>query len=357
MARDVEAPLPGTSQAGPAPVEPPASRRAGARAGQGPTQAGYEAQDLEDVHRPLVMRIITLPWRLLVAVVRDPRWLFGGVLLALALAAVLAPLIAPYDPLLYHPSLVAQPPTAAHLFGTDSSGRDVLSRAIYGTRISLSVGVAAVLAGGIFGTLLGMLAGYLGGWPDRLIGILTDSLLAFPGLILALALAASLGESLGNVSITVFGAHFPLYTLNVVLALAVVRIPVYTRLARAQTLQVRSLDYVLAARSLGSRARRILRVHVFPNIFSPLLVQATISISFAILDESVLSFLGLGAPPPTPEWGSMIAEAQPYLTGLDPWMGLGPVLAIVITVLSLNLFGDALRDKLDPRSADRGIRR
>jgi peptide/nickel transport system permease protein len=355
MARDVETRLPGAAREGQQtlPADDAMPRPT--------TAAPLEAQELEESRRPLLLRAIMLPWRLLVAIARDPRWLFAGVLLAMALAAILAPLVAPYDPLLYHPSLVAQPPTAAHLLGTDASGRDVLSRVIYGTQISLSVGLASVFAGGVFGTILGMLAGYLGGWPDRLIGILADALLAFPGLILALALAATLGESLGNVvlgfSVGGFNVHFPIYTLNLVLALAVVRIPIYTRLARAQTLQVRSLDYVMAARSLGSRSRRILRVHVFPNILSPLLVQATISISFAILDESVLSFLGLGAPPPTPEWGSMVSEAQPFLTGRDPWMVMGPVLALVVTVLSLNLFGDALRDKLDPRSADRGIRR
>jgi peptide/nickel transport system permease protein len=310
--------------------------------------------------RSAVVRLAQLVWRALIAIGRDPRWLFGLVLVAMVVAAIFAPLIAPHDPLLYHPRSVAQPPNPTYLMGTDSAGRDVLSRVIYGAQISLAVGLISVLLGGVIGAVLGMLAGYAGGPIDRVIGVFADVLLAFPALILALALAATLGASLGGVVIAIplgfTTVHFPVNTVNLVIALAVVRIPIYTRLARAQTLQVRSLDYIMAARSLGARTGSLLRRHVLPNIQSALLVQVTISISFAILDESVLSFLGLGAPPPTPEWGSMISEAQPFLINGDPWMMLGPVLALVLTVLSLNLFGDALRDKLDPRSADRGVR-
>jgi peptide/nickel transport system permease protein len=268
---------------------------------------------------------------------RDPRWWFGVVLLLFVLAAIFAPQISPYDPLAYHPTITAQPPTWSHLLGTDTLGRDQLSRVIYGTRISLSVGLVSILLGGLSGTLLGMLAAYFTGWVDQLVTIVVDALLAFPSLILALAIVASLGPSLINVSI----------------ALAIVRIPVYARLARGQTLQVTGQDYVLAAHSTGTRTTKILARHILPNIFSPLLVQATISISFAILDESVLSFLGLGTQPPTPEWGSMITDAQTALLGNDPWMMLGPALAIVLVLLSLNLFGDALRDRLDPRDAMR----
>ena len=314
----------------------------------------------EPIRRSAAMRLAALLWRALIAIRRDPRWLFGLVLVAMIVAAIFAPLIAPHDPLLYHPRSVAQPPNPTYLMGTDSSGRDVLSRVIYATRISLSVGLISVLLGGVIGALLGMLAGYAGGLVDRIIGVFVDVLLAFPSLILALALAATLGASLGGVVVTIpvgfTTLRFPVNTVNLIIALAVVRIPVYTRLARAQTLQVRSLDYIMAAHSLGARTWGLLRRHVLPNIQTALLVQVTISISFAILDESVLSFLGLGAPPPTPEWGSMITEAEPFLINGDPWMMLGPVLALVLTVLSLNLFGDALRDKLDPRSADRNVR-
>lgn len=269
----------------------------------------------------------------------DPRWLFGFVLAAIILAAIFAPLIAPYPPLKYHPAVEAQPPSLAHLLGTDALGRDQLSRVIYGIRISLTVGVVSILIGGIIGTLLGLVAGFLRGWVDQVITIAVDSLLAFPPLLLPLAIAAALGPS----------------AVNLVIALAIARIPIYARLARGQALQVRSLDYILAARSVGTRTWRTLRIHVLPNIMSPLLVQATISVSFAILDESALSFLGLGAQPPAPEWGQMISDAQTYLTGSDPWMLLGPALAIVVTVLALNLLGDAVRDRLDPRSATRMV--
>lgn len=270
----------------------------------------------------------------LAAVREDPRWLFGVVLAVLALAAIFAPLVAPYPPLQYHPAVASQPPSRAHLLGTDDLGRDQLSRVIYGARISLSVGILAILAGGAIGTAMGMVGGYLRGWVDQSLTIVVDSLLAFPPLLLPLAIAAVLGPSVENL----------------IIALAIARIPVYARLARGQSLQVRGLDYVTAARGVGSRTHAILGRHVLPNILSPLMVQATISVSLAILDESVLSFLGLGAQPPTPEWGAMISAAETYLTS-DPWMMLGPALAIVVTVLSLNLLGDALRDRLDPRTA------
>jgi len=289
--------------------------------------------------RPLV-RAVTLPWRMLVAMYRDPRLLFGVVLVALALAAIFAPLITSFDPLQYHPKDIAQPPSQTYPLGTDALGRDVLTRVIYGTRISLTVALSSILIGGGIGTILGVLGGYAGGWVERVVGVVVDALLSFPDLILALAIAAALGQSVANL----------------VIALAVVRIPVYARLARAQTLQVRSLQYVEAARGVGTPTLRLLRLHILPNIFSPLLVQATISISFAILAESTLSFLGLGAPIPAPEWGSMIFQAQPFLAGSDPWMMLGPSLALIITVLSLNLFGDALRDRLDPRSVTSSVR-
>jgi peptide/nickel transport system permease protein len=275
-----------------------------------------------------------LPVRIARALRSDPRWAFAGVLGVIVLAAIFAPLVAPYPPLLYHPAIATQPPSGAHLLGTDALGRDQLTRIIYGARISLSVGVASILLGGATGTLMGLLAGYLRGWVDQLVAIVVDALLAFPSLILALAVAAALGPSI----------------INLVFALAIVRVPIYARLARGQTLQVRSLDYVMAAASAGTTTWRTLRRHVLPNILSPLLVQASISVSFAILDESVLSFLGLGAQPPTPEWGTMVNDAQTYLFA-DPWMMLGPALAIVITVLTINLLGDAIRDKLDPRSA------
>jgi peptide/nickel transport system permease protein len=268
-----------------------------------------------------------------IALLLDFRWFFALVLAIVVLAAIFAPLVAPYPPLLYHPAVASQPPSLAHLLGTDDLGRDQLSRIIFGARISLIVGVVSITLGLVVGALFGVIGGYLGGWVDQAVTIVSDSLLAFPALVLALAIAAALGPSIANL----------------VIALAIVRVPVYARLARGQTLQVRAQDYVLAARSTGTRQWPMILRHIVPNIFTPLLVQATISVSLAILDESTLSFLGLGAQPPTPEWGTMINSARTYLTS-DPWMTLGPALAIVVTVLSFNLVGDALRDRLDPRS-------
>lgn len=268
----------------------------------------------------------------------DPRLWFGVVLLLYILAAIFAPIISPYSPLLYHPSIATQPPSLAHLLGTDDLGRDQLSRVIYGTRISLSVGIVTILLGGICGTFLGLIAAYFKGWVDQVITMVVDAILSFPSIVLALAIVAALGPSI----------------INLALALAFVRIPIYSRIARGQTLQISNQEYVVAAISNGTRTWKILWRHILPNIFSPLLVQATISISFAILDESVLSFLGLGIQPPTPEWGAMINDAQVYLTS-DPWMLLGPALAIILVVLSLNLLGDAVRDRLDPRDSVRAM--
>lgn len=271
--------------------------------------------------------------------VRNPRLWFGIILLLFVIAAIFAPFVSPYPPLLYHPAVSAQGPTLAHPLGTDGLGRDQLSRVIYGTRISLSVGITSILVGGLIGTLLGLLGAYFKGWVDQLLTMVVDTLLAFPSLILSLAIVTALGPSIVNVTI----------------ALAIVRIPIYSRLARGQTLQVAAQEYVAAAVASGTRTRKILLRHILPNIFSPLLVQATISISFAILDEATLSFLGLGAQPPTPDWGSMISDAQVYLNS-DPWMVFGPALAIVLIVLSINILGDALRTYLDPRGAAHALK-
>ncbi|HEX4207323.1 MAG TPA: ABC transporter permease [Ktedonobacteraceae bacterium] len=262
----------------------------------------------------------------------EPRWWCGIILLLFVLTAIFAPLISPYSPILYHPAVATQGPSWAHLLGTDDLGRDQLSRVIYGARISLTVGLATIIMGGICGTLLGVIGAYSKGWIDQVITIVIDALLSFPSLIFALALVAALGPGIVNMAI----------------ALAVVRIPIYARLARGQTLLIASQDYVTASVVNGTPPWRILLRHVLPNIFSPILVQATVSISLAILDESILSFLGLGIQPPTAEWGTMINDAQQYLR-TDPWMMVGPALAVVIVLLSLNLFGDAVRDYLDPR--------
>lgn len=295
-----------------------------------PTESQETSEIIEQLPLVTTATRIGRAWRIFV---HDPRLWFGVILLAFVVAAIFAPFVAPYPPLLYHPAISAQPPTLAHPLGTDGLGRDQLSRVIYGTRISLTVGVLAILVGGLSGTLMGIVGAYFRGWVDQVITMVVDALLSFPSLILALAIVAALGPSI----------------INVTIALAIVRIPIYARLARGQTLQASTQDYVTAAILTGTRTRKIMLRHILPNIFSPLLVQATISISFAILDESVLGYLGLGPQPPTPEWGSMISDAQVYLNS-DPWMMLGPALAIVLIVLSLNILGDALRDHLDPRS-------
>jgi peptide/nickel transport system permease protein len=264
---------------------------------------------------------------------RRPGALFGGgVLLMMLLLAVGAPWIAPYDPLATSWSLVRKAPSAAHWFGTDEVGRDLLSRVIWGGRASLSAGVIAVAIAVGVGVPVGMVAGYLGGWADALISRFTDAMLAIPFLILAIALAAFLGPSLGNAMI----------------AIGVTATPIFVRLARGQVLAARAEDYVEAARAVGNPPVRILVRHILPNILPPVMVQATLAVAAAIIAEASLSFLGLGQQPPAPSWGSMLNTAQRFLTQA-PWMAVFPGLAIFLTVLAFNLFGDALRDALDPR--------
>jgi peptide/nickel transport system permease protein len=258
---------------------------------------------------------------------------FGLVVVAtFILLALLAPLISPYDATATSWSLVRKPPSALHWFGTDELGRDILARVIYGARASLLAGLISVTIAMSIGVPLGLLAGYRGGFFDALISRITDAMLACPFLILAIALAAFLGSSLGNAMI----------------AIGVSATPVFIRLTRAQAMGVKVEDYVEAARSIGNPPWRIALVHVLPNILPALLVQATLSIAAAIIAEAALSFLGLGQRPPAPSWGSMLNAAQRFLTNA-PWMAIWPGLAIFLVVLSLNLVGDGLRDALDPR--------
>jgi len=254
------------------------------------------------------------------------------VLTMFILIAVLAPLIVPYDPIATSWSLVRKPPTAAHWFGTDELGRDILSRVVHGARASLVAGLISVAIALGIGVPLGLLSGYRGGFVDALISRITDAMLACPFLILAIALAAFLGPSLGNAMI----------------AIGISATPVFVRLTRGQVLSVKAEDYVEAARALGNPPWRIAVSHILPNILPALLVQATLSIAAAIIAEAALSFLGLGQQPPAPSWGSMLNGAQRFLTQA-PWMAIWPGLAIFLVVLSLNLLGDGLRDALDPR--------
>jgi peptide/nickel transport system permease protein len=248
-------------------------------------------------------------------------------------AAVLAPLISPYNPDLQTWTAVREAPSAFHWFGTDDVGRDVLSRVIFGARASLLAGGISVAIALLVGVPVGLISGYLGGFIDALFSRITDALLACPFLILAIAFAAFLGPSLGNAMI----------------AIGITTTPIFIRLTRGQVMAVKVEDYVEAARAVGNPHWRIALVHILPNILPALLVQATLSIAAAIIAEAALSFLGLGQQPPAPSWGSMLNAAQRFLVNA-PWMAIWPGLAIFLTVLSFNLVGDGLRDALDPRS-------
>jgi len=258
---------------------------------------------------------------------------FGLLLIVLFTGlALLAPLIAPYDPTAQSWANVRKAPSLAHWFGTDEVGRDVLSRLLYGARASLVAGGISIAIALSIGAPLGMIAGYLGGFVDALLSRLTDAMLAIPFLILAIALAAFLGPSLGNAMI----------------AIGVSTAPIFVRLTRAQVMTVKVEDYVEGARAVGNPRWRIAVVHILPNIVPALLVQATLSIAAAIIAEASLSFLGLGQQPPAPSWGSMLNSAQRFLASA-PWLAIWPGIAIFLTVLSFNLVGDGLRDALDPR--------
>jgi peptide/nickel transport system permease protein len=257
----------------------------------------------------------------------------GGLILVLLLLAIFAPLVAPYDPVHVDTSHTLEGPNWAHLFGTDDLGRDVLSRVLWGARISLTVGLISVGIGLLVGISLGLLAGYAGGGIEMAVMSAVDALLAFPGLILAIAITAALGPQIQNAMI----------------AIGVVAIPVYARLTRGQVLATRDREYITAAQALGASPLRIVLAHILPNITNPLIVQATLSTAFAILAEAALSFLGLGAQPPTPSWGQDIAYSQRYVANSIWWMSAGPGVAIFLAVFAFNYLGDALRDALDPR--------
>jgi peptide/nickel transport system permease protein len=265
---------------------------------------------------------------------RNPRMIIGGlIVLGWLFAAAFAPFVAPYDPIKVNVSDSLIPPGAAHWLGTDDLGRDVLSRVIWGSRVSLSVGVISVSIGLLVGTSLGLAAGYLGGKFDLFIMRGIDALLAFPALILAIAITSALGPQIQNAMI----------------AIGIVAIPAYARLTRGQVLAVRNRDFIVAARTIGATPLRIVMRHIFPNIMNTLIVQATLSTAFAILAEAALSFLGLGPQPPYPSWGQDINYSQRYLPNLKWWMSVGPGLAIFTAVFGFNFLGDALRDALDPR--------
>jgi peptide/nickel transport system permease protein len=257
----------------------------------------------------------------------------AAVLAFLFLVALFSPVISPYNPIAVHPDdSYLRPLSPGHLLGTDELGRDLLSRVLWGARVSLPVAFVAVSVGLVGGGLIGLASGYAGGLVDLLLMRVIDALLAFPGLILAIAVVAALGPGLRNAMI----------------AIGIVAIPVYARLVRALVLQLRQMEFVLATRSLGATPFRLILRHLVPNLLNPVIVQVSLSAGFAILAEATLSFLGLGAQLPTPDWGQMINTGAAFLTN-DPWLAIVPGAAISVTVYSFNFMGDALRDALDPR--------
>jgi peptide/nickel transport system permease protein len=259
-----------------------------------------------------------------------------AITLVVLIFALAAPVLAPYDPNEQDYLAITEPPSAAHLLGTDDIGRDVLSRIIYGSRVSLEVGLVAVaLAVGV-GVTVGLFAGYVGGLADDVIMRIVDAVQAFPNLILALAITAALGPSIANA----------------MLAIGFVAAPGMARLARGQTLSIRERDFVAAARVCGASPISIMRQHVWPNITAPIVVQATLLLGTAIVTEAALSFLGVGVRPPTPSWGAMIRTGSQYLE-VAPWIGMASGAAIFLTVLAFNFVGDGLRRALDPRLAGR----
>ena len=260
----------------------------------------------------------------------------GAVIMVLLIVvAVFAPLLAPYPYDLQNAEVAKQGPSLAHLFGTDNYGRDLLSRCIYGARISLSVGILAVGVAIIVGGLLGAIAAFYGGIVDDLIMRVLDIIYAVPAILLGIAIAATLGASLQNMMI----------------AIAVGNVPSYARVVRASVLTVKSNEYIEAARCVGATDRRIIFKHIIPNALAPIIVQATLGVAGAILSCSTLSFLGLGIQPPTPEWGSMLSTARQFIRQC-PYMSIFPGVCIMITVFALNVIGGGIRDAIDPRLKD-----
>jgi peptide/nickel transport system permease protein len=256
----------------------------------------------------------------------------GSVLLVIVLLALAAPLLSPYDPIKSNQRLSLTPPSAEHLMGTDRFGRDIFSRVMWAGQTSLPIGLVSVVIGLVFGVSVGLLAGYYGGWFDSVSMRCVDLLLAFPGILLALSIIAILGSSLTNLMI----------------AVGIASIPDYVRITRGSVLSMKQREFVLAARVVGARGPWIMMRHILPNTIAPLIVLATLGTAAAIITGSALSFLGLGIKPPTPEWGNMLAEGREFLQRA-PWVAFFPGVAIMLTVLSINLLGDGLRDTLDPR--------
>jgi peptide/nickel transport system permease protein len=269
-------------------------------------------------------------WRRLI---RQPLSVLAGVIIiVLIITALVGPLIAPYDPNNIDMANRFDQPSMSHPFGTDDFGRDILSRIIVGARVSLQVGLIAVGLAATVGTLLGLVAGYAGRLTDEVIMRAMDILFAFPAILLAIAIMAALGKGITNAMI----------------AIGIVYVPIFARIARGSVLAIRGEEFIDAARAIGASDNRIVFRHILPNTLSPLIVETTLSLSFAILAEAALSFFGLGTQPPDPSWGRMLSEGRAYFQQ-SVWLAIWPGLAIMMTVLGFNLLGDGLRDALDPR--------
>jgi peptide/nickel transport system permease protein len=253
--------------------------------------------------------------------------------LAFVLMAVVGPWVVPYDPLASNTQHALKPPSAAHWFGTDALGRDILSRIVVATRLDFGIAISAVIASFVCGSVLGSLAGFYGGWSDRLIGRLSDTIMAFPLFVLAMGIVAALGNTV----------------TNIILATAIINLPFYIRVSRAEVNVRRNAGYVEAARLAGNSDLRTLAMHVFPNVLPPMMVQISLNMGWAILNAAGLSFIGLGVRPPDAEWGIMVAEGATYIISGEWWVALFPGAILMLAVFCFNLLGDGLRDMMDPR--------
>jgi peptide/nickel transport system permease protein len=256
-----------------------------------------------------------------------------GLFLLFVLMALFGPLLVPHDPLASNTAVALKPPSAAHWFGTDALGRDIFSRTVVATRLDLGIALAAVAASFVIGMPLGLAAGFFGGWWDRIISRVSDTIMAFPLFVLAMGIVAALGNTVGNI----------------VLATAIINLPFYVRVARAEANVRRSAGWVEAARLAGNGNARILAVHLFPNSLPPAMVQVSLNMGWAILNAAGLSFIGLGVRPPDPEWGILVAEGAQFIVSGEWWVAFFPGGMLMLAVFTFNLLGDALRDIFDPR--------
>lgn len=264
----------------------------------------------------------------------NPVTLVAGTLFMMfVILAIFGPLIVPYDPLASNASRTLQPPSWDHWFGTDQLGRDVFSRVLVATRLDLAIAVSAVAISFVLGSVLGSLAGFFGGWTDKLVGRLTDTIMAFPLFVLAMGIVAAMGNTVENI----------------VYATAIINLPFYARVARTEVNVRRNADFVLAARLAGNSSIRLLATHIYPNTLPPMMVQVSLNMGWAILNAAGLSFIGLGVRPPTAEWGIMVAEGAGYIVSGEWWLALFPGAALMLAVFCFNLLGDGLRDLIDPR--------